>query len=438
MLSNKKNTSLKYKIKKESIEWICILLLMVFSFINAYTLSISLLILLILLLQKEVGAIKIINIITLRTIINPGFAVDISQTQNLKWIILLGCSLYLISSFLTSNNRFEIKKVYGVIVNSILFTIYNMFVAVLFSSLPTIAIFKLFSYIIIFLGTFVGIGITYKKFNWHKWMYKLLSFVILLSVVLIPFSIGYLRTGRSFQGITNHPNMFGILAALFIAIFLSYSQINRIGNKNKYKLWFIPLTLYMVILSQARTSLITISILLLFFVLFSRIKIIYKFINIYLVIIFSLLVLMTNNPVFNFIYNFLHKNQSDFLDSRLSQIDRLTTNFLSNPLFGKGFAVPVLPYKSFEFNFNYIVEPGNLILAVLSYSGIIGFIIFLVFLLQIFLGNIKSFRYNCFLPISVILVNMGEMVFFSSNNIGVWCYMFFGLYFFSGDALDDA
>lgn len=95
--------------------------------------------------------------------------------------------------------------------------------------------------------------------------------------------------------------------------------------------------------------------------------------------------------------------------------------------------VPKLSFRTYNFSFDYIVEPGNLLIAVLSFSGIIGFIIFLVFISKIILSNKKKFKILYFLPMSIFLINMGEMVFFSSNNIGIWIYMMLGIYMVYGE-----
>ena len=124
---------------------------------------------------------------------------------------------------------------------------------------------------------------------------------------------------------------------------------------------------------------------------------------------------------------FFYKDQDNILSSRINQIDGLVSNFMRNPWFGSGFAVPVTPFRTFAFNSKYVVEPGNLILSVLSYGGIMGLIFFLIYMFSIFREILKNFSQTVFLFLSPILVSMGEMVFFSSNNIGIWCYTFIAI-----------
>lgn len=419
------------KIKKTSFEWIVLIFLMVCSFLNTITLLVFFLILLALLRQKEIGAIKIINIITLRTIINQGIAIDIGSLQNLKWIFLFGCSIYLILSYFKLEKS-EAKKVNAIIILVTLYAIYNIIVAFVFSSLPTVAVFKLFSYVVIFIGTLIGVVYTYKKINWLNWMLKLLSLVILASLLFILMPIGYFINGISFQGITNQPNMFGISSVLFLGIVFSNSQMNN--NFNKFYLVVIPtLSIMMVILSKSRTALISCLILVFLFILLKNSKTISKLITISFTSIgIIILVLGTSINDFFITYLFKGQEQGELLNSRIDQIESLTSNFLNNPWFGNGFMVPVLTFRSFEFSSAYIVEPGNLILSVLAHSGIIGFIIFLIYLIKIYWNNKKNFKNIGFLLIATLLINMGEMVFFSSNNIGIWCYMFLAMYIAEG------
>lgn len=438
MIYSKYKNKEDIKIKKETLEWIGILVLFIFSFVNTITLLISLILLVLLLFQKEIGAIKIINIITLRTIINPGIAVEISVLQNIKWLILFGCSVYLLSAYFKLPKNILIKTNRILFLIS-LFTVFNVFVALVFSSLPTIAIFKLISYIVIFTGTLIGIGFTIDKYDWIKWLLNIFYLIIIVSVLFIATPLGYLRNGTSFQGITNHPNMFGILTVLFLS--LLFSSLNIVKRKNGFfiqKIYtriFILLmvfsSLYMVILSKSRTAFISCLILILLYIVFNKAKNNRKLIfNFYFTLVIILLLITTS--ISEFIIEFLYKSQEqgDLLYSRQAQIESLTTNFIRNPLFGNGFAVPVLPYKSFEFSSAFIVEPGNLILAILSYSGIIGAVLFIGYIMQILYLNRVNFVKIGFLPLATLLISMGEMVFFSSNNIGIWCYMFLAIYLY--------
>lgn len=414
-------------IKIESIEWIYICLILALSFFNNATLIISILILLLSLVkQKEVGIIKILNIMTVRTIINPGIAVNISNFQNFKWIILLLGSFYLISRYtkLPKNIKRKTKKI---CISIIMFAFYNIMSSLFFSSLPIVAIFKISSYILVFLGVLVGVIYTYDKFDWVQWMYKVFFTIVIISLPMLFSPIGYLRNGHAFQGITNQPNMFGIILVLFTGLILTKLQYRT--RKNSIKLYgMLSIVFYLILLSKSRTSFIAFVILFVLYIYFANIKRLNKIIVFNFGAIFSVFYLLIDRNIINFFRDFLMKGQSSLLYSRLVQVEGLLSNFLANPWFGSGFAVPVLSTRVFDFSQNHVVEPGNLLLAVLSYGGIIGFSFFLIYMVQIIWINKKNFRNQCYLPISTVLISMGEMVFFSSNNIGIWLYMFLAIY----------
>lgn len=421
-------TKTKSFVKTNFCELIYIVILILFSFYKDIFLLIFLLMLLMFLKQKEIGAIKIINLITLRSVINPGIAVDIAIYQGLKWIILFFCSFYLIMGYKKIKFKFK-KRTYLIVLSVLLFSVYSMITSLLFSTLPTIAIFKVLSYVVIFLGVIIGVANTIDKYNWIIWLYRMFFMLFMCSIPLILFPVGYFRNGVGFQGFINHPNLFGVVATLFFCLNLIKLQQHKFSNK------FIGyllngLLFYMIILSQSRTSFISTSALFCIYIIFSNINIIKKIINIcFGGVVVSLFTLSNENLRYS-IQEFLFKGNENLFYSRENQIGGLMSNFSRNPWFGSGFAVPVTPYRSFSFSAEYIVEPGNLILAVLSYGGIIGLLLFLNYLVIIIISNKKNMKILILLPISTVLISMGEMVFFSSNNIGIWLYMFIAIYIF--------
>lgn len=413
-------------IKKATVEWIGIWILLIFSFINVTTLIASLVILFFFLKQREIGAIKILNIITLRTIINPGLAVDIGSVQNLKWGIIFLCSFYLIFSYDQIDKGLK-NRINNILFPILLFGLYSIVSSFFTSTFPVIATFKLMSYIIVFLGILIGIYRTKEKIDWLNWINKIFMGIFFFSIPLIFNPTGYLRNGHSFQGITNQPNMFGIILALFFASILTRLQLKK-DNNNIFSYLFLGGVMYLGILTKSRTGLITMLILLSIYVVFLQTSLIKKVLVYNFIGTFSIVYLIIDKQILTEIQEFLYKGQENILNSRLIQIDGLLSNFLRNPLFGSGFAVPITPFKSFAFSFEYVIEPGNLILSVLSYGGLFGLILFVTYLFKVFRASLKNYRQTIFLFLSPILISMGEMVFFSTNNIGIWCYMFIAFY----------
>ena len=182
----------------------------------------------------------------------------------------------------------------------------------------------------------------------------------------------------------------------------------------------------MGVISKSRTGVIAIIVLVLFHVIFINVPLRKKGLM-YSIIGLALIYLTLDSPLVHEIEAFFFKGHYHLLFSRIPQLEGLVANFMLNPWFGSGFAVPVTSYRTFAFSWEFIVEPGNLILAVLSYGGIIGAVFFSAYMSMIYcLGRAKS-RDAFWMYFAPILISMGEMVFFSSNNIGIFCYMFLAL-----------
>jgi len=398
------------------------------SFFNVVTLFLFMITITFLLKQKEVGAIKILNIITLRTVINPGLAVGIENLQILKWLIIFLCTGWLIFSYrlLSFRQKAHINKL---LLPVILYGIYTIFSSLFFSTLPTVAIFKLISYILPFISIIIGISATSTYFNWMEWLNKLFSIIVLISLPLIFIPIGFITTGEGFQGITNQPNMFGILLTLYISLLLTRYSTNPDMN-NFFTSVMLLISFCLIILTQSRTGLLSSLVIISIYLSFSKINLLNKALYFSLFIaIFLIFIIITDGKIFSPLINFIYKGQDNILASREGQIQGVLQGFYNKPLFGSGFSVPVTNYRTFSFLTNAVVEPGNIILAVLSYGGIIGFLLFSNYLIILLLGNKKNIKKLIYIYISPLLISMGEMVFFSTNNIGIWCYTFLAIYY---------
>lgn len=401
--------------------------LFILSLFNNFSLVIFLLSSLVFSILKSSYSLITLNLIAFRTILNPAIAVPIDTFQNLKWLILFLCSFNLLLSYKTLDDKNTINILLMPIIS---YSIYSIISSFIFSSLPIVAIFKISSYSLVFISVLIGVAATIKHFDWLNWIHKMLSLIPLLSVFFIPLDIGYLRNGRGLQGITNHPNMFGIMLVLFIAVNIVSVKANKTNWPN---VGFIMngLALILIWMSQSRTSFISAIMLILLYVIFMNINLLKKILLINLAILFAVLIVLINSDILSHFRDFFLKGADTLILSRTDQIDSLLSSILKNPWFGTGFAVPVLPIRSFVFSNEFIVEPGNLLLSVLAYGGVFGSILFISYIFTIiFLGR-KNFKNYIFLPLSTILISFGEMVFFSSNNIGIFLYMLQAIYIFN-------
>jgi hypothetical protein len=130
------------------------------------------------------------------------------------------------------------------------------------------------------------------------------------------------------------------------------------------------------------------------------------------------------------VQEFVFKNNStEILESRLEQMEVAKLKFADNNLLGSGFMVPMNQSGEINFGiyFDLMVEPGNLVWCLLGDTGIVGLILFTILFLQILLHGRKN---RIYLLVAAFMINMGEMVFFSSNNMSILCYFILALYLF--------
>lgn len=121
------------------------------------------------------------------------------------------------------------------------------------------------------------------------------------------------------------------------------------------------------------------------------------------------------------------------LSSRQVLIDSALYNFKKSPLLGNGFQVSEEMKNMKEKGFAILsapIEKGVWITAVLEEGGIIGWLIFVTFLLACLMKSIKRRAYigaSCLFV--CILTNLGEFTFFSMSYTGgfTWAMVFVGL-----------
>jgi len=399
------------------------------SFYNEATLLFFTFSLLYLLKDKAEGAIKITLLLTLRGIINPGVAVEYGSLQIYKLMLMTFCCAYL-CFFINRIKPSWRNRLKFFLIPVVIFLLFNILISFFFSSLPLIGVFKTVNFGIAFCGVLIGIAYSKNRLGLIEWILNWYKLLIFASAFFLAHPVGYLTNGWSFQGMINHPNVFGITTVLMISLLLG--KLSIIGKMNLAEILFLVFSFFMILLSHSRTSFLSVlMILLLFF--FSRLVSGLTHLKVVAMSFTGIFIITVFKPLIPYLLEFLSKGQTldNFLLSREVQIKEMIANIQRSPLFGNGFGVPVLPLKSYEFSLNYVVEPGNLILAVLSFSGMIGAILFFIYMLQIFLFNKVNLRDRPFLYFSPLLISMGEMVFFSPNNIGVFCYFSLGMYMFS-------
>lgn len=372
-------------------------------------------------LHKRVGAIEAFILVQMRSILNPGFIIAYSGIASIsKW-----GAIFLISFYLLLYKKWENKKIMNVGIWILLFSIIAIISAFFNSSYPVVATFKIISYAVPCVAIFKGVSET-VQINWMRKIVKLLGVLLFLSIILIRNPLGYFRNGSGFQGFFSHPNVYGVMLAIFLAGYLYMCKKASMLN-----LLVVILTISLAVLSASRTGMMSVVILVLIYMLSFNMRVLYKVILVIIISITICLLLFLGDSVSEAFSEILFKgHEGNLLFSRSSQIQKNVTRFISHPLIGTGFNVPYdKGIHSLAFSFDLIVENGNLILALLGDVGIIGSLIFVVSYFKIYKLGKNVIATIFFVP---FLVSMGEMSFFSTNNFAIIFYLYFAIFMIDG------
>lgn len=373
--------------------------------------------------RERSTAISIFIMIQLRTLINPGIASSYSGVSSIiKWITIFILSLVILAT-MSDEHANVLNRVY---LSFIFFTVLVVVSGFLFSSYPVVAAFKMISYVVPFLAILKGIC-NANYIDWIKKIIEPLGALLIGSIVLIPFPVGYLRNGHAFQGFFNHPNVYGVMLAMFLAGFL-YSS-NKITLK---EIIVSIMTTGLAVLSESRTGIFSCVFSIILYLLSKEIRT-KSSSKIYLIIIILTIVsiMVLDKSIMTSIYSIIYKGGNEsVLFSRANQFEANVSRFFASPLLGTGFNVPYVPNVcSYGFSFDLVVENGNLILAILGDTGIIGFIMFILCylrLLKLGWGN------KIVLFIIPFVVSMGEQSFFSTNNFAIIMYIYISIFVADG------
>lgn len=293
-----------------------------------------------------------------------------------------------------------------------------------------------------------------RKVDWTSWFVGLWSAVVLLSVPTVFFpSIGYLKNGWGFQGILGHPQSLGAFLAVAVAWFGARMILYPLAQTH----WMLVLVgcfaWVELILTKARTGLLAVLVGLACVAVLAVVKryewrqqffsaVRKPLVLLVLLIVVTMILLdpsTLENRVEGYIFKHGHDAKSSITDaytkSRGAGLSNQWQNFLRSPLVGHGFGIT--PYNDpdavqlldpiFGLPLSAPTEKGFLPTAILEETGIVGAAFLLLLLGSLF--RFASGRGNSAVMWSFytsILVNVGEMVFFSFGGLGLYTWLIMG------------
>lgn len=373
-------------------------------------------------LFKQRGALLAFILIQLRSILNPGLFSQYEGTASIaKWAIVFLLSFYLIATCLS---RLRNRCIKDVVLWTSLFAVYCILSSLFVSSYPTVAAFKVISYIVPYIAILLGVQ-TVNDGKWTIRFIRPLGILLFLSITVYRSSVGYYRNGYAFQGFFSHPNVYGVMLGFFVAGYLYIEKTMGIRQ-----IVIVGISMALAITSGSRTGILAIVIALIVYLLTLQMRTGIRVLLIS-VMVLAIVLLTFSTDVTDSVSNIMFKGHFDSLFySRTDQIGRNLERFFAHPLTGTGFNVPYnQELRSWAFSFEMVVENGNIILALLADTGIIGMILFIFAYAKLYFVGRGMLSTLFFVPFAV---SMGEMSFFSTNNFGIIMYFMLSIFLADG------
>jgi hypothetical protein len=384
-------------------------------------------------------ALQALVLLFLFTTLNDAIAPSVEFMSLLRYVVIFSAffSIFLRANFL----KYNLTVLY-----TLCFAVFIIIHSMFFSSVIEVSVLKIISWTIVMITLLKAWGelneLEYKRMK--QWVARFILFILLSSLffLLIP-EVGYKINNDGFQGVLNHPQAFGLLAALAAAIYFGYLFEKR--NKSLWSLISILLLiLWLIFLSKTRTAALSVFfslfIALLFFFFLNLFKKkfylrIFQYKSLFFIILLFLifyLLLITDST--NFINNFIIKNNKEEFD-RFSQIFFQSRNFLIEPMIeninknfitGIGFGIAsdplsmnIQPDPFLNLPISAAVEKGTLYIAILEELGIFGFILFVMWAFILFYKHAIYSLGSMIILITILLINIGEAVLFSVGGMGL-------------------
>ena len=363
-----------------------------------------------------------------------------------RFFFLILVFLMLISIY--SKKIFFYNK--AVNINLFFFCLFIVIHSFLLSQIPDVSILKTVNWFLYFFILLTCWSIIDK----NEYL-KLLKSILIILLIMVIFSlfflkteIGFIKNGDSFQGILNHPQLFGLVMGLTAITICNFQDLKFFSSKVSFI--FIIITIYFLMLSESRTAIFGfIGGYLIYLATKKEFKYIkkksIKLSKIIITLFFFIFLLFLIYKLNNYFY-------IEFINDILTKSDRLTNesflelytqtrgepilasydNILQKFWSGIGFGIASNPEQMliirdeyFDIPYNAPTEKGNIFIATLEEIGFFGFVFFIIFLFTCLKSALVS-RFN-FISIFFIVLffNLGESSFFSTAGVGGLLSIFF-------------
>jgi len=382
------------------------------------------------------------------TFLNPGIF-SVSALGTLRWIVLLAAASRIFLDYYSHGLRIKAWLLWLVA-----FCMVAGLLSAFVSPSPTVSYFKLLAFFIGFVTVMQALAYS-RDYDWLSFVFTVWSVVLLMSVPLLFFGVGYIRNGVGFQGILNQPQAYGVFFAV-PAIYFSVGYLLRELKRDIKLTLFLLIVWPTVVASQARTGVFAGVLALAFstgWVLVRNlqsghlvIRARLRPLTVFLAGLIVALIPLFWNELGKLSVTFVAKtslsgvnelsmiNPDELLRGRTDVIATSWDNFLDHPLSGIGFGVPSNPYETGAAGGEALgiptsapVEKSFVPTAVLEENGLLGASVFVGFLTALAIPVLRFGRFSTVvLFMTAFFTNLGEMVFFSAGG-GVYIWFCLGL-----------
>lgn len=388
-------------------------------------------------------AIESLTLMWLLTFLNPALYSLTPLSGLLRWLVIIASFISIHLHLIIVRPAAMPKAWVGLVVFGVVTSALSFYS----SYQPDVSLLKIASVLITGSSILWGFKLTRGLVKyWQRWFLSFYVVILVLSFPLIGMDVGYARNGSGFQGLTNHPQTYGVFLAPFLAWIFTGLLLSHLCKK----IWWLIFAIGFISLlaTESRTGFLAFigGVFLGFCWMLvlkrkvPRIRILPVIVVLTLMLFLVLSVFARTESLMRFVHNMIFKDEigslyEEFQHSRGFLISRSWENFREYPLTGIGFGVGSEP-NAFKIRRDPIlglpigasVEKGFTVVAVLEETGLIGFTAFVLFiasLLRPALSVRRSLQVYA-LVFSCVLVNFGEAIFFALGGSGILVWLLLG------------
>jgi len=276
---------------------------------------------------------------------------------------------------------------------------------------------------------------SYKEIQ--NWIFALFRFIGFLSVLSIFMGIAWNKNGTGFNGAFGHPQAFSLYCGIW-AVFEQirlYKILNEGRSDIKISVFFSILSVVFTLMTESRTAIGALAVvsMLMFWLYLKHMKGINKF----QAVSYMALAVVLAFPFAGSILDSLFLKRNDvtiaqgLVDSRGTLVLASLINFVDKPTAGIGFQVSNGKYGSqpmevaYQFNLpiSAPIEKGMFYSGMLEEVGLIGSLVFIMFLIYIAKKLPLTDGLWLFVLVYWLIVNFGESIMFSIGGMGFLLWM---------------